>query len=77
METIQIVVDAPLLRATDRAAKRLKINRSALVRTALQLHLKRLDAGEKEARDRAGYQRRPQDGDDLAVWEGVAAWPEE
>jgi len=77
METIQVVLDAPLLRAADRAAKRLKINRSALVRTALQHHLRRLDAGDKEARDRAGYQRLTQDGDGLEVWEGVAAWPEE
>ena len=77
METIQVVLDAALLRAADRAAKRLKINRSALVRSALQDHLKRLDAARREMRDREGYQRRSQDDDDLAVWEGVAAWPDE
>jgi metal-responsive CopG/Arc/MetJ family transcriptional regulator len=77
METIQVVLDASLLRATDRAAKRLEINRSALVRSALQEHLKRLQILDKEARDRDGYRRRPQAGDDLAAWEGVAAWPEE
>lgn len=76
METIQIVLDTPLLREADRAARRLKVNRSALVRAALQQHLKRLDALEKEARDREGYRRRPQDADDLAAWEGVAAWPD-
>jgi metal-responsive CopG/Arc/MetJ family transcriptional regulator len=77
METIQVVLDAPLLKATDRAARRLKINRSALVRSALQHHLKRLETIEKEARDRDGYRRQPQPTDDLAAWEGVAAWPEE
>jgi len=77
METIQVVLGAPLLRAADRAARRLEINRSALVRAALEQHLKRLDVLEREARDRDGYRRRPDGRDDVAPWEGVAAWPEE
>ena len=77
METIQVVLDASLLRATDRAARRLEINRSALVRSALKEHLKRLETTRNEARDRDGYRRRPQASDDLAVWEGVVEWPEE
>jgi metal-responsive CopG/Arc/MetJ family transcriptional regulator len=76
VETIQIVLDTPLLREADRAARRLKINRSALLRAALQQHLKRLQIADKESRDRDGYRRRPQDRDDLAAWEGVAAWPD-
>src|SRR5260370_16813868 len=42
METIQVVLDTKLLKATDLAAKRQKVNRSALIRHALQQHLKRL-----------------------------------
>jgi len=42
METIQVVLDKPLLKAADTAAKRRKKNRSALIRQALQEHLKRL-----------------------------------
>ena len=76
METIQVVLDAPLLRETDRAARRLKVNRSALVRTALEQHLKRLQIADKEARDRDGYRRRAQDRDDLTAWDGVTAWPD-
>jgi metal-responsive CopG/Arc/MetJ family transcriptional regulator len=76
VETIQIVLDTPLLREADRAARRLKINRSALMRAALQQHLKRLQIVDKETRDREGYQRRSQDTDGLAAWEGVAAWPD-
>jgi hypothetical protein len=76
VETIQIVLDAPLLREADRAARRLKVNRSALVRAALQAHLKRLTIAGKEVRDRDGYRRRSQDRDDLAAWDGVAAWPD-
>jgi metal-responsive CopG/Arc/MetJ family transcriptional regulator len=40
METIQIVLDKNLLEATDRAARRMKRNRSALVREAPREHLK-------------------------------------
>ena len=76
METIQIVLDAPLLRETDRAARRLKVNRSALVRAALHQHLKRLQIIDFEARDRDGYRRRSQNRDGLAAWDGVAAWPD-
>ena len=36
METIQVVLDRTLLRAADRAARKLKTNRSALFREALR-----------------------------------------
>jgi metal-responsive CopG/Arc/MetJ family transcriptional regulator len=77
METVQIVLDAPLLREADRAARRLKTNRSALVRAALQGHLRRLAVADREARDRDGYRRRPEASSELAEWEGVAAWPDD
>lgn len=76
MKTIQIVLDSGLLRATDAAAKRARVNRSALVRRALKEHLRRLETRELEARDRAGYEDRPQDRRDAQDWEQVAAWPE-
>ena len=77
VETIQIVLDTPLLREADRAARRLKVNRSALVRAALQQHLKRLHIAEQEVRDRQGYRRLSQDMDELAAWGKVAAWPDD
>jgi metal-responsive CopG/Arc/MetJ family transcriptional regulator len=76
METIQVVLDKELLRATDRAAKRTRQNRSALVRQALREYLKKTHYRELERRDREGYERHPDTGE-LAVWEEVAAWPEE
>jgi metal-responsive CopG/Arc/MetJ family transcriptional regulator len=54
METVQIVLDKRLLQATDRAARRLKRNRSALVREALREHLRRLEVRTREERDREG-----------------------
>lgn len=77
METIQVVLDVDLLRAADRAVKKLKTNRSALFRQALRAYLGRLGTLEKEAKDREGYVRYPDSLDELGVWDKVADWPEE
>ena len=77
METIQVVLDAKLLRAADRAARRGRMNRSALVRNALREHLRKLKIRDLEDRDRKGYQIVAGNGDDLSLWEREAAWPEE
>jgi len=75
METIQIVLDAKLLRAADRAARRTKLNRSALIRNALREHLRRLETRELEERDRKGYESSPENGDEVSAWESEAVWP--
>ena len=76
METIQVVLDSELLRATNGAAKRARVNRSFLIREALREHLRNLRAREIEARDRRGYQQRPDAAGDVAAWERVASWPQ-
>jgi metal-responsive CopG/Arc/MetJ family transcriptional regulator len=76
MEIIQVVLDAKLLKAADLAAKRQKVNRSALIRHALQRHLKRLRELELEERDRRGYLAQPQREEEFRIWEDAAAWPE-
>ena len=75
METIQVVLDKALLRATDRAAKRLKLNRSALIREALRGHLAALSTRERERADREGYLRLPDR--EFAVWDKIASWPDD
>jgi metal-responsive CopG/Arc/MetJ family transcriptional regulator len=77
MVTIQVVLDSKLLKAADLAAKRRKINRSALIRHALQEHLRRLDVLELEERDRRGYRAQPQKKAETKVWEDIAEWPED
>ena len=69
METIQVVLNSELLRATDGAARRVRMNRSALVREALRDYLKRLEMRELEGRDRAGYQKHPDVSTEAADWE--------
>ena len=77
METIQVVLDSKLLRAADAAARRTKVNRSALIREALRAHLKTLEIRERELRDRKGYTAGPQNPGDLSGWEAEAVWPPE
>ena len=77
METIQFVLDSKLLRATEVAARRTKLNRSALIREALRAHLKNLDIRERERCDRKGYEVTPKGSSKLSTWEAEAIWPEE
>ena len=75
MERIQIVLDSKLLQATDRTARRTKLNRSALIREAIRSHLNRLEIWEQEDRDRKAYEALPSDKAEAARWEAEAAWP--
>jgi hypothetical protein len=53
------------------------VNRSALIREALQAHLKNLAISEREQRDRKGYEIGPKDSGDLSGWEAEAIWPDQ
>jgi len=75
MATIQVVLDDALLQIADRFAKQQKINRSALIREALRVHLKKLRCQELERQERDAYERQPDDLDEVARWERVADWP--
>lgn len=75
METIQVVLDKKLLNATDLAARKQHVNRSALIRQALERHLRHLKELELEERDRRGYLAQPQREDEYRVWEDAASWP--
>ena len=77
METIQVVLDGKLLQAADRAARRTKRNRSALIRDALREHLRQLEIRALEDRDREGYSRQPQAHEEVLAWEAEASWPDE
>ena len=77
METIQVVLDKKLLKATDQAARQSKRNRSALVRDALREHLRKLEIGALEQRDRVGYSTQAKTRGELLRWEAEAVWPAE
>jgi metal-responsive CopG/Arc/MetJ family transcriptional regulator len=77
VQIIQVVLDAKLLKAADRAAERAKVNRFALIRAALRNHLAGLRTRELEERDRAGYRAVPNSEVEAARWEAEAAWPDD
>jgi metal-responsive CopG/Arc/MetJ family transcriptional regulator len=77
VETIRVVMEDSLLRRVDTAARRLKMNRSALIREALRRHIAQLQAEEREDADRHGYERVPEETEDLAVWNRVLTWPKD
>lgn len=78
VNTIRVVIDANLLRACDRAAKKAKLNRSALVRLALREHLRRIQILDSEHRDESGYEMIPQASmAKQCAWEAEAVWPED
>jgi metal-responsive CopG/Arc/MetJ family transcriptional regulator len=77
MQTIQIVLDSQLLRATNLATRRMKSNRSALIRDAIREHLKRLAIQGMEELDRKGYAAASKSAGDAEAWEAEAAWPAE
>jgi metal-responsive CopG/Arc/MetJ family transcriptional regulator len=70
------VLDPKLLKAADLVGKREKVNRSALIRQALQQHLKRLRELKLEEQDRRGYLAQPQREEEFRSLENAAAWPE-
>lgn len=72
--TIQVVLETDLLKAADRAARRLKRNRSAFFRDAVRAHLRQLAVLEAEERDRLGYTAEPAGGE-AQGWEREAVWP--
>ena len=76
MQTVQIVLDAGLLKQADLAARRQKVNRSELFRSALREHLKRCHQLQMEEQDRRGYLAKPQQEDEFRVWEDAASWPQ-
>jgi metal-responsive CopG/Arc/MetJ family transcriptional regulator len=75
MQTIQVVLEEQLLRATDRAVRSKKTNRSALIREALREHLKRMREHELDQQERRGYERLPQTADETDWLERAAVWP--
>jgi Arc/MetJ-type ribon-helix-helix transcriptional regulator len=76
VKTIQVVLDEALLQRADRAARRQRVNRSALIRAALAEYLERGRLAELEAGQRRGYQRHPVAPGEFDAWDKVPGWPE-
>jgi len=74
---VQVVLEAAQLAAADRAARRLKLNRSAFIREAVRSHLEALRVRAREDDDREGHDRVSETTADLSVWDRAAEWPKD
>lgn len=76
MKTIQMTIDDPLLAEVDQVIQALNTTRSAFIRQALQLALRRHKIAKMEERHAEGYARHPVEPGEFDVWETEQAWGE-
>jgi metal-responsive CopG/Arc/MetJ family transcriptional regulator len=74
MKTVQMTLDEKLVKAVDRAAKKLGTTRSGFTREALRSALKQVHVKEFESRHRAGYKRKPVKRGEFSDWESEQVW---
>lgn len=74
VKTIQMTIDEPLLAEVDHLIQTLNTTRSAFIREALELALRRQAIAEMEKKHAAGYARHPVEPGEFDVWETEQAW---
>lgn len=72
--TVQITIDDELLQVVDEAVSEMNTNRSAFIREALQLALKRIQILRMERQHAAGYARYPATSGEFDGWETEQVW---
>ena len=77
MKTVQMTIDEPLLAEVDRVTQDLKTTRSAFIREALQLALRRHIITKMEQRHARGYARHPVEPGEFDLWETEQQWGEQ
>jgi Arc/MetJ-type ribon-helix-helix transcriptional regulator len=76
MKTIQMTIDEPLLDEVDHVIQDLKTTRSAFIRSALQLALRKHAISKLEQQHTEGYARHPVAPGEFDIWEPERAWGE-
>jgi len=74
MKTIQMTIDEPLLNEVDIMIRKLNTTRSAFIRDALELALKRYTIAEMERKHAEGYAQHPVKEGEFDIWENEQAW---
>ena len=77
MKTIQMTIDEPLLAEVDRVTQDLNTTRSAFIREALQLALRRHIIAKMERRHARGCARHPVEPGEFDLWETEQQWGEQ
>lgn len=76
MKTVQMTLDEDLVKAVDKAAKRLGTTRSGFARQALRSALTKAHITELERQHREGYGRKPVKRGEFSDWESEQVWVE-
>jgi metal-responsive CopG/Arc/MetJ family transcriptional regulator len=76
MKTVQMTLDEDIVKAVDKAAKRLGTTRSGFTREALRSALRKVHIMELERKHREGYNRKPVKRGEFSDWESEQAWVE-
>jgi metal-responsive CopG/Arc/MetJ family transcriptional regulator len=74
MRAIQITIDEGLLKEVDQAVQQLGITRSAFIRDALRLTLKKQKVLLLEHKHREGYLKKPVEPGEFDIWEPEQEW---
>jgi metal-responsive CopG/Arc/MetJ family transcriptional regulator len=74
MKTIQMTIDEPLLDEVDHAVQDLETTRSAFIRSALQLALRRHAVSKLEQQHSEGYAKHPIAPGEFDIWESEQEW---
>lgn len=74
MKTIQMPIDESLLKAVDRLSRARKTTRSAFIRQAVEVELRRDILREQDARHAQGYARKPTKADEFDIWAKEQDW---
>jgi metal-responsive CopG/Arc/MetJ family transcriptional regulator len=74
VRTVQMTLDAELVAAVDKAARKLGTTRSGFTREALRAALRRIHERSLEDRHREGYRRHPVKRGEFSDWENEQVW---
>jgi metal-responsive CopG/Arc/MetJ family transcriptional regulator len=74
LKRVQIAIEADLLEAVDKAARRMGTTRSAFACKALQEALRRLAVQDQQSRHREGYESYPVKQGEFSEWEDEQKW---
>jgi len=76
LKTIQMTINDTLLAQVDQASHSIGVTRSAFIRQALELSLRKKIISDLEQKQIAGYQQQPVTVGEFDLWEADQVWDE-
>lgn len=73
-KTVQMTIGEALLMEVDSVVSEIGTNRSAFMRHALGLALRKIQLEKLEVQHRSGYERQPLKADEFDIWQDEQIW---